>query len=266
MFISSTNLEIMNPRYILGIAIICFAILLLLTNLSIIPFGIVEIMGSFWPLLIIAIGVNILAKGKKNSFLPGTITILVGAVCLIEELNIFPWSFWDIFWPLLLILIGSYFIFGKNTKEPKVRINFNEDCNDNSNFTKDNPDFVAFGSNSDTSNGDVLNINAVFAGTERRILSQNFKGGKVVTMFGGVKLDLREALLAEVNELEIVCLFGGVELYVPNNWKIEAAGNPIFGGFEDKTRFIVYSENTLNKPSVFYVDFNVVFGGIVVRN
>lgn len=256
----------MNPRYILGIALIFFAILLLLTNLHIIPFGISEIIGSLWPLFIIAIGANILAKGKKNSFLPGSVMVLIGVIFLLEELNIFPWDFWELFWPMLLILIGAYFIFGKNKKPNQSRFNFENSFGSDPNLQNDNPDFVAFGSNSDTSNGDVLNINAVFAGTDRRIMSQNFKGGKVVTMFGGVKLDLREAILAEVNELEIVCLFGGIELFVPNNWKIEASGNPVFGGFEDKTRYIVYAENSLNKPSVFYIDFNVIFGGVVIRN
>lgn len=256
----------MNPRYILGIALILFAILLFLTNLGIIPFAIGDIIANLWPLVIIAIGANILIKGKKNSFLPGSITVLVGIICLIEELNIFPWDFWDLFWPMLLILIGAYFIFGKNKKPQQNRFNFEDSFGKDNTFTNDNPDFVAFGSNSDTTNGDLININAVFAGTDRRILSQNFKGGKVVTMFGGVKLDFREAILADVNELEIVCLFGGIELFVPNNWKIEAAGNPVFGGFEDKTRYIVYTENTLNKASVFYIDFNVIFGGVVIRN
>lgn len=256
----------MNPRYILGVALIVFAILLFLTNLNIIPFGIAEILSNFWPLVIIAIGANILTKGKKNSFFPGSVMVLIGVILLLEELHIFPWDFWDLFWPMLLILIGAYFIFGKNKKADKNKFNFENSFTNNPEFQNDNPDFVAFGSNSDTTNGDVININAVFAGTDRRILSQNFKGGKVVTMFGGVKLDFREAVLADVNELEIVCLFGGIELFVPNNWKIEAAGNPVFGGFEDKTRYIVYAENSLNQPSVFYIDFNVIFGGVVIRN
>ncbi|MBM3926459.1 MAG: hypothetical protein FJ320_10860 [SAR202 cluster bacterium] len=43
--------------------------------------------------------------------------------------------------------------------------------------------------------GDAVKATAVFSGTSRRISSQHFKGGDATAVFGGVELDLRNAVI-----------------------------------------------------------------------
>lgn len=37
-----------------------------------------------------------------------------------------------------------------------------------------------------------------------------------------------------VNELEVVCVFGGISLLVPHDWNVKVEVFNIFGGYEDK--------------------------------
>ena len=55
---------------------------------------------------------------------------------------------------------------------------------------------------------------------------------RVVSVMGGVELDLREAQFAEgVTEIEVFALMGGVDICVPTGIRVEATGMGILGGF-----------------------------------
>jgi hypothetical protein len=64
--------------------------------------------------------------------------------------------------------------------------------------------------------------------------------------------------------LDINSIFGGVELIVPENWRIAVRGVGIFGAFEDKT--------IPPRPDVgvvlpeLVVTGSAIFGGATVRN
>jgi hypothetical protein len=56
---------------------------------------------------------------------------------------------------------------------------------------------------------------------------------KVITLMGGVELDLRQARLAPgVTEIEVLAVMGGVEIIVPPGVRVELMGVAIMGGFE----------------------------------
>lgn len=53
----------------------------------------------------------------------------------------------------------------------------------------------------------------------------------VLAVFGGAKLDLRDAVFVEgANNLSVLALFGGVELWVPGDVGVYAEGLSAFGG------------------------------------
>jgi cell wall-active antibiotic response 4TMS protein YvqF len=57
-----------------------------------------------------------------------------------------------------------------------------------------------------------------------------------VAVFGEVKIDLRKAGIAgDQAVIDVNALFGGVDIRVPDNWRVEMRGAGIFGAFEDKT-------------------------------
>jgi len=107
----------------------------------------------------------------------------------------------------------------------------------------------------------------VFGGAERRVESQNFEGGKVEAVFGGMELDLSGAAITSPDRraiLEVNAVFGGIEIRVPRTWRVEKKGSAVFGGFDDKT-FPPRPEPGVEPPTLV-IRGAAVFGGIEVKN
>lgn len=79
---------------------------------------------------------------------------------------------------------------------------------------------------------------------------------KVTSIFGGVELDLRDVTLKEDLMIDCFCLFGGVDIRLPENVKLEISGTPIFGGIENKYR------NKEDSKVTIYVNHVTIFGGM----
>ena len=226
-----------SKHLILGLLLVAAGIFFILKNLGILSPFVSGIIFS-WQMLLIAIGLTWVANHKRT---PGIILIIIGAAYLAPEFFNLPINFHEIFWPSLLILGGVLIIFKRGHhfahRHAYTINNGSEDYID-----------------------DVL----VFSGTERNVTSQNFKGGKIVTAFGGSKIDLTNAVLADgINYLEVICAFGGVELYVPSDWNIKIEVISALGGFFDKRYMINVSVNT-NKTLV--IKGVAAFGGGEIKS
>jgi predicted membrane protein len=100
----------------------------------------------------------------------------------------------------------------------------------------------------------------VFNSIHRVIISDNFRGGNITTLFGGTKLDLTQAKLAPgENVLELTTLFGGANIRVPQNWRVILNVTSIFGGFDDK-RFGHYN-NEETSEGILIIKGVTLFGG-----
>ena len=66
--------------------------------------------------------------------------------------------------------------------------------------------------------------------------------------------------------LEVSCIFGGVELRVPETWYVHSRSLPVFGGFEDKTRQPKVDPPAGTKRKTLIVTGVVVFGGVEIGN
>ncbi len=97
--------------------------------------------------------------------------------------------------------------------------------------------------------------------------SQDFQGGDITAIFGGIELDLTEANI-QTNEatLAITAIFGGVEVRVPPNWQVAFRGAPIFGGVEDKTRTSRVVDPANPNLKVLVITGAVIFGGLEIKN
>jgi predicted membrane protein len=104
---------------------------------------------------------------------------------------------------------------------------------------------------------DSIDDLSMFGGGQRMINSQNFKGGKVTSIFGGSQFNLKGASLAKGrNVIDVLCLFGGSKFIVPRDWDIKVEITSIFGGFS-------YKRNT--DPNVVYdPSKQLVFKGVVI--
>lgn len=77
------------------------------------------------------------------------------------------------------------------------------------------------------------NVLAVFGGTTRKGRWRPARCTRAVALFGGIALDLREAVLPPgITEITIVTAWGGVDVTVPPNLHVVISGTAVFGGFD----------------------------------
>jgi predicted membrane protein len=159
-------------------------------------------------------------------------------------------------WPLILIVIGAFFIFRSGRKR----------CF-GGNFEKKNTGLPGEHgtpvSQEIYSADDFIDTTSIFGGTKKVVLSKNFKGGDIVNIFGGSEIDLSQADISGSAEVEITAIFGGATLVVPSNWAVRSEAVTIFGGINDKRKNITAPENN---PKSIIIKGTVLFGGIELKS
>ena len=226
-----------SNRPILGVVLVLVGLFLVMRNTGIFPDFIDHVIFS-WPMLLVAIGlVMTLGKAEKTS---GVIVMAVGGFFLIPTIFRETFHAYNMFWPSIFIIIGVIFIVSKRK-----------------------------GFNSVTSKGiigdDYVDYVNVFSGGERQIVSENFRGGRISAVFGGMELDLTKAKMAPGrNELEIACVFGGATIIVPDDWYVTIDVTPILGGFSDSRKLSPGRSTEMSKQLV--IKGAVVFGGGEVKS
>lgn len=197
----------------LGVVIIIAGVLLLARNTGLLNSTVSRILFS-WEMLLIVIGlVNILWRRSIQS---GLILISIGAFFLLVNFYHMPFSTWKIFFPAIIILIGLQMIFGTCKLKDRFK--------NRSIFTNE------------VGSEDFFEDLAIFGGGERKIVSPNFKGGRMVAAFGGSKVDLSHCNIASGDRpvIEVVAIFGGSTMLVPSDWNVKVEVFNIFGGYVDK--------------------------------
>ncbi len=104
---------------------------------------------------------------------------------------------------------------------------------------------------------------AIFGGVQRVGRWNVPRRLRVVAVFGGVELDLRNAELpAGVIEIDVRAVFGGVQIIVPPTLAVEVHGLAIFGGFEH-----MHQEPPTPDPNApaLKIRGKAVFGGVSVE-
>lgn len=71
---------------------------------------------------------------------------------------------------------------------------------------------------------------AVFDGITLKSRASAFRGGSMLSWFGGIAVDLREATLAPEAHLRVHSLFGGIAIRVPPGWRVESKVSALGGG------------------------------------
>lgn len=95
-------------RIFWGIVLMVLGVLLLLDRLGRIDFG--YIIGRYWPVIFVIIGISILiGSGSKNTG-PALFFILFGGFFLLFRMRIFDSRVWHYIWPLAVIGAGAWLI------------------------------------------------------------------------------------------------------------------------------------------------------------
>jgi predicted membrane protein len=221
---------------ILGGVICIVGLILLLDHMGVISAG---NLWRFWPLLLIVAGVAKVTDPQQRPW--GAFLILIGVLFQLDSLGIIRFR-WSELWPLAIIAAGAMMVWG-SIKARRFKL-----------------------SSAPATNS--MNATSVFGGIERRIGVRDFKYGSVSAVFGGVELDFRNAEMeGEEAVIDINVIFGGVEIRVPDHWRVEARNQTLFGGYTDETRGTGNTPGTdvpANKTLV--ISGQVLFGGIEVKN
>lgn len=105
------------------------------------------------------------------------------------------------------------------------------------------------------------NLVAIFSGNERKGVWYPARNIKILAAFGGVDLDFSEALLPPGDTyIDAMCVFGGVDIIVPEGVNLEVSGVPIFGGIDNK-----YGDRRIPGAPTIHISAFALFGGIDVK-
>jgi predicted membrane protein len=232
-----------NPKKIMfGLLIALAGAVMLLFNTGVLPY---EMKAYFfnWPLFFIGLG--LINFADRRSWFIGFVFTLVGGLAYLHKFyNHFEVE--NFIFPILLIALGLYIVLKRLITPAKIKKMERDDAK-STRFTSTSDEYI-----------DETNI---FSGSERIFTGEQFKGGSITNVFGGSELDLTKTILAPgKNILEINSVFGGVNLYVPHDWKVTVKVNAVLGAFEDKRYYTLGAEDMLSDRELI-ITGNLVFSG-----
>ena len=199
---------LMTPRLVIGMAIALFGVVLVLDRLNLV---IADQVLRWWPAVVVAIGAVMFSQSRHvGGGINGIIVMIIGGWLLLNTLGVLRVGFWQMFWPLVLIGIGSTLVLQATRRRSREATRTGAD--------------------------DTLSIFAVLSGVKRVSAAQRFRGGEVTAFLGGAQIDLRQATIAPGEEaaIEIFVIMGGCEVFVPTSWDVVTPLVPVMGGIDDK--------------------------------
>nr|WP_315482066.1 DUF5668 domain-containing protein [uncultured Undibacterium sp.] len=223
----------------------------------------------------------------------GAFIIVLGALALLDNLQIFNTRDLIQFWPTVFIVAGAIKLSQANTRSGYIigggliaagtiitlnRIGiihfrmrdwwpvfmiagglvviFKDKAND-----------IFRGLNSSTMNNNVttssdthLDIVAIMSGHQGNIASSDFRGGAITAIMGGAELDLRNAVIQTEAVLNVTAFWGGITLKIPSDWTVVNNGFAFLGGIDDS------SVPSMNANKRLIITGTAVMGGVEIKN
>ena len=101
---------------------------------------------------------------------------------------------------------------------------------------------------------------AVFSGQDLNFTNEQFTGASLSSVFGGIKCDLRGAIIEDDVLINAEAIFGGIDIFPPANVKVKVKSNSVFGGVSNKA---IFTDDD-NAPTI-YVNATCIFGGVDIK-
>jgi predicted membrane protein len=268
--IMSTQIKKSRHGVIIGIILILLGGMLIADNTGLIPREFRQIIVS-WQMLFIVIGIVSIVKRQALHF-HGVLMLCLGIFFIIPRVaKVFPsvfgcmdtGNFVAVYWPVLLIVGGVILVLHIPVSRHRHWCSHRLRC--------DGEKFKAHSSRNnenswkkeDVSQGENFSKTCVFSSARYIVVDAEIKGGTLQAIFGGIELDLRKAHLPEGETvLNIEAIFGGVSLFVPDNWRLEINIESVLGGVDDNRRIIGPIDSTCK----LIIKGSAIFGGVEIRN
>ncbi len=215
----------MRGRYFVGILLILVGAGFLMDQFGMVSFG--ELVSTYWPSILILAGLLGLLDRNSSTF-GNLIVIAIGVIFQLNRLDMIDGDLFRYIFPVILIFIGLNLLISKGGKGEYHNYHSDNDKgqgNGGGNWTVTSEDF--------------MDRTVLMSGVDTINSSQNFKGGKLIAIMGGIEVDLRGAKMAGDHcEIEATAIAGGVDITVPKEWKVEMRGTPILGGYSNRTGIV----------------------------
>ena len=188
---------------------------------------------GWWTLFIIVPSViGVFSKGDRTLSL---IFLVIGVLMLLNQQHIITIEMvWKLLFPAVVIIVGLSLIISSLRKAKDNTMPVNCKVSKNQSYT------------------------AIFSGSERKYFNEEFNGASLTAVFGGVDLDLRDAIISKDVAINAIAIFGGCTILAPKNVNVKTTGTNIFGGTDNKIGGSTY-------PYTIYVNTTSIFGGVEIK-
>ena len=210
-----------------GIVLIAAGVVLALNVFNIMDINI--FFDGWWTLFIIVpCAIGLFTEREKTGNIIG---IAVGVFLLLCCQDILSFSMlWKLLVPAIIVIIGLKMVFtglfGNKANEIIAKIKQN--------------------------GGETKVGCATFSGCDLNYDGEVFEGAELTATFGGVKCDLRNAIIEKDCAIQVSAIFG------PDNINVKVSSNCIFGGISNKTS--VHKD----APTI-YISGTCMFGGVEIK-
>lgn len=224
-----------STKILWGVALVAIGVLYGLKALNLIEFTL--FFDGWWTLfLIVPCLVGLFTEREKMGNLIG---LLLGVFLLLCCQDVLSFDLlWKLAVPIVIVLIGIRLIFGSLWNRRLKPIPAGPA-----------PDGTG-----------VRTAYAAFSGSELRCDGEVFEGAQLTAVFGGVKCDLRGALIQRDCVIRASATFGGIDILLPPTVNAQIRSDSLFGGISDKTH-----RTTLPGVPTVYVNGTCLFGGVDIQ-
>jgi predicted membrane protein len=193
------------------------------------------------PLVFVLLGLWALVRSGFRNLTGPVLVIVIAGTFQLRNLGIVTDAAIGTWWPLFVVLLGLLIVLNRSRRRERAR---------------------AAGVDAD---GELTAV-GIFGGGDRRLSTDRFTGGELLAVFGGIDLDLGDVSIpAPPAVVEIVCLFGGVEIRVPAAWDVRIDVLALFGGASDDRPRRGATDRERGDPDLVVTGF-VAFGGVEIRD
>lgn len=198
----------------------------------------VEIFFDGWWTLFIIVPclVGIFSEREKTGNIIG---LLIGVFLLLCCQNVLSFDmFWKLAIPAIIVIVGLKMIFGAIFGDKAIKM-----------------------LETSRKNGDDIKVGcATFSGQNLNFDGEQFSGAELTAVFGGVKCDLRQAIIEKDCAVNATSVFGGIDILVPDNINVKVNSNSIFGGVSEKNH-----RTAVQGAVTIYINATCMFGGVEIK-
>ncbi len=217
---------------IIGLVIVAVGVIWGLNALEITDIDI--FFDGWWTLfIIIPCFCSLFTRGNKIAALTG---IALGIALLLASQKVFPFAMiWKVGLPVLVVSIGLSIMIKALIRVNRKPVSIHIEATPGKSHV------------------------AVFSGKDVSYNDVEFDGTSLITVFGGIDCDLRNAIFTKDVRLEALAVFGGTDIHVPSNVNVEINSNAVFGSVDAPKLPHIDGAPTL------YIEAAAIFGGIEVK-